>query len=198
MSAPKSALMLVCHANTLLEQNFRQVAEQAGYVCEQVQQASELDISVAMGEATPDLLILLLPELSAFAIQQLQELDNHAACPVVLAVERHLSDHLPPAIEAGVDAYVVKGCEPDKAELLVAIACERHQSRQKLKNDVADAKTQLRERKLVERAKGILMESKQLSEQEAYRVMRKASMNGAQPLVQVAASVIQVSELLRA
>jgi response regulator NasT len=74
----------------------------------------------------------------------------------------------------------------------------RFQARQQLINDVENAKTKLRERKLVERAKGILMEKKKLSEQEAYRVMRQAAMNRAQPLVQVAASVIQVSELLHA
>jgi response regulator NasT len=197
MSSPQSAQLLVCRDAESLIDSLRFGLREAGYVCE-VSSQNQLDVSVAMGSSSPALLVLVLDALSLSTVQQLKELDAHSPCPVILCVQQHQPALLAQAVETGASTYVLGECSKQRAALLAELASMRFQARQQLINDVENAKTKLRERKLVERAKGILMEKKKLSEQEAYRVMRQAAMNRAQPLVQVAASVIQVSELLHA
>lgn len=171
---------------------------EAGYHCESIYQAGPLDMSVAMGSATPDLLVLSTDRLDKGLLQQLLELDNHNPCPIVLSVREHDSSLLAQAFEMGASTYLLGHCIDQPASLLAELAVLRFVDRQKLKAVVEDARKQLRDRKLVERAKGILMQTKNLTEPDAYRVMRQAAMNRAQPLVQVAAGVIQVAELLDA
>lgn len=215
MTLPKPAMLLICDDASSgsecssvevfdkdLIDNLRFGLRQVGFDCETLHQtggsSNGLDVSVAMGSSAPALLVLVLAELDADVVQQLSELDNHGACPVIVCAKEHNADLLGEAIQAGVGAYIAGPCSANRAALLAQLAGARFSSRQQLINDAEDAKNKLRERKLVERAKGILMEKKHLSEQDAYRVMRQAAMNRAQPLVQVAASVIQVSELLNA
>lgn len=197
MTAPKPAMMLVCNKQVELLESLRFGLRQAGYSCEVVEQVAEFDISVVIGRA-PALLVVVIDALNDDVVAQFAELDNHSPCPVMLCVGQHDPALLAKAIETGASTYISGACSDERAALLAELATLRFQARQKLIHDVEDAKNKLKERKLVERAKGILMEKKQLSEQDAYRVMRQAAMNRAQPLVQVAASVIQVSELLNA
>lgn len=198
MTQLKSAMILAEDHNPDLEQRIQAALGSAGYVSTVAIQTTAWDISIAMGSEAPSLLVLVANSLTADLVQQLEELDTHSPLPVMLFAQQHNAELLERAVHAGTTAYHVGEFSAERLALLASLATARYSSRQKLKNDAAEAKAKLQERKLVERAKGILMEKKQLSEQDAYRVMRQAAMNRAQPMVQVAASVIQVSELLNA
>ncbi len=197
MPATQTAILLLCSERDDLIANLRFGLSQAGYVCE-IQRQQQFDVKDVMGSASPALLVVILQALTLDAVQQLQALDEHSPCPVVLCVREHNAGLLARAVEAGVSTYIAGACSGQRAVLLAELATLRFQARQKLRRHAEDAANKLSERKLIERAKGILMETRQLSEQEAYRVMRKTAMNRAQPLVQVATSLIQASELLSA
>src|SRR6185436_10464569 len=99
-------------------------------------------------------------------------------------------------VQAGVTSYIVDGMSPERLSPIVEVAIARFEAYQALQNELNAAKLKLSERKLVERAKGILMKSRNLPEDQAYRALRKLAMDKNQKLGDVARQVIEVSELL--
>jgi two-component system, response regulator / RNA-binding antiterminator len=101
------------------------------------------------------------------------------------------------ALKAGVSAYVIAGLQPRRLWPVLQVAIARFEQDRQLRGQLESAQAQLSERKLVERAKGILMEEVGLSEEQAYAQLRKLAMNRGQRLVQVAEKVVEARDLLR-
>ena len=95
-----------------------------------------------------------------------------------------------------MSAYVVDGLSSERVKPVLEIAIARFEQEQSLRAELTKTKSQLEERKTIERAKGIIMKSRNLSENEAYKALRKLAMNRNQRLIDVASDVISVSELL--
>ncbi len=136
----------------------------AGYTPEITEQSSQLDIGAVLQGEAPELLVLALSKLTSECITQIADVDQHYPCPVLVWIASHDPEVLDEVIHAGVSSYVCGDVQAEYLELQIALAKARFKSRQKLKHDAADAKKKLRERKLVERAKGLLMEKKKMSE----------------------------------
>ncbi len=100
------------------------------------------------------------------------------------------------AIEAGVSAYVVDGLADKRIKPLLEVAIARFRKHQSLKDELSRIKTSLEERKLIERAKGLLMKSKGCDEETAYQLLRKTTMSNNQRLADVAHNLITSIELL--
>jgi len=100
------------------------------------------------------------------------------------------------AVRAGVSAYVVDGLEPERVKAIVEVACARFEELQCLRSELAEANRKLSERKLVERAKGLLMKERGVDEQEAYQLLRTLAMNRGKRIGDVAQDVIAAIELL--
>jgi response regulator NasT len=100
------------------------------------------------------------------------------------------------AVRAGVSAYVVDGMDAGRVSTIVEVACARFEEFQRLKIELAEANLKLSERKLVERAKGLLMQSRGLSEDDAYHALRKLAMSKKLRIGDVAQQVIDTAELL--
>jgi len=100
------------------------------------------------------------------------------------------------AVRAGVAAYVVDGLDPARVKGIVDAAVARFEEFQRLRGELAAANERLAERKLVERAKGLLMKSRGLDEDAAYRLMRKFAMDRKQRLADVAQQLIDAAELI--
>jgi response regulator NasT len=100
------------------------------------------------------------------------------------------------AVRAGVSAYVVDGLDAERVKSIVDVACARFEQFQRLKLELAEANLKLSERKLVDRAKGILMKSRQLDEESAYRVLRRMAMDKNRRIGEVAQSVIDMQDLI--
>jgi response regulator NasT len=92
---------------------------------------------------------------------------------------------------------VVDGLEPARVRSIIDVACARFDEFQKLRGALAAAEDRLVERKLVERAKGLLMQARGLSEEEAYRALRRMAMDRNKRLADVAQAVVDTAELLR-
>jgi len=100
-------------------------------------------------------------------------------------------------LEAGVAAYVVEGLQPNRVRAVIDVAVARFQAHQALRAQLEEARSALSERKLVERAKGLLMQTRKMSEEEAYRALRRLAMDQGKRLVDVAEAVISMEKLLR-
>jgi len=98
------------------------------------------------------------------------------------------------AIRAGVTSYVVKDIDPARIKPILQVAIARFEEHQTLRHDLADAQSQLAQRKVIERAKGIVMKQKGIGEDEAYRLLRKLAMDRNAKLADVAGQIIDLAE----
>jgi response regulator NasT len=104
--------------------------------------------------------------------------------------------HVKDAVAAGVSAYIVAGLAPDRIRPILDVAMARFQHEQQLRRELADARSELQERKVIDRAKGLLMQRQGLSEKEAYEKLRKTAMDRGLKLGDVAQRILDVADLL--
>lgn len=116
--------------------------------------------------------------------------------PIVMFTQDKDRTLMREALEAGVSAYVVDGLSVERVRPIVEVALARFEQWQALRRELDQAQTNLAERKLIERAKGIVMKQRRCTEDEAYVLLRKLAMDRNQRLAQVAESVITMAELL--
>jgi len=121
---------------------------------------------------------------------------RNARRPIVLFTEDNDTTHVRDAIAAGVTAYVVAGLAPERVRPVLDVALARFQHEEALRRELADARNQLSERKVVDRAKGLLMQRHGLSEDDAYARLRKAAMDKGLKLADVAQRILDVADLL--
>jgi response regulator NasT len=100
------------------------------------------------------------------------------------------------AIEAGVSAYVVDGLRKERVRSVLDVAIGRYNAFSRLKTDLEKARSELEERKVVDRAKAILIQRRGLSEDEAHRLLRRSAMNENKRLIDVAQAIITASGIL--
>ena len=111
-------------------------------------------------------------------------------------VDRSDGSMIEAAVEAGVSAYVVDGLRKERVKAIVDMAVSRFNAFERLQRELVEARSELASRKIVERAKGILMRTRQLSEEEAYALLRQTAMNEKRKLVDIAQSVVTAASLL--
>lgn len=116
--------------------------------------------------------------------------------PIVMFSDDEDTSHVRRAIAAGVSAYVASGVPSERIKPVIEVAMARFEQEEKLRRELADAKNQLEERKVIDRAKGLLMTRQGLSEQEAYARLRKAAMDKGIKLSEVAQRLIDAADLL--
>lgn len=133
------------------------------------------------------------PYPAAGLLGALQSLQEHASRPVVLFTSDADADTLAWALRAGVHAYVVNGYAPARLRTLLHLAQARHAHESTQRRAYAELEARFEERKLVDRAKGILMRSRQIDEDEAFRMLRAASMQEHQRVGQLAHRVIEAA-----
>jgi two-component system, response regulator / RNA-binding antiterminator len=116
--------------------------------------------------------------------------------PIVCFTEDNDKVKMHSAIEAGVSAYVVAGLSADRVKAVLDVALARFEVDQKLRHELSETKLKLAERKVIERAKGLLMERHHCSEDEAYKKLRRLAMDKNLKLSEVAQRMLDVADLL--
>jgi response regulator NasT len=144
----------------------------------------------------PDILILSTEVLTDKTLKELAEINQLLPLPIVIFVEHDSPHVIQHAMKAGVSAYVIHEILPQRVKSVISVASERFKEVQSLRNELKQAKTQLESRKLIERAKGLLMEQKKISEKQAFETLRKMAMNQGNSLAMVAKNIIDVCEVL--
>ena len=157
------------------------------------------DASALEGEAqrlSPDVIVVVTDSPSSAQLDALAVITRNAPRPILLFAEDPDRASIVAAVRAGASAYVVGA--PPRAALapILDAALARFEQLQAVRAEAEAAKAQLQDRKLVERAKGILMKSRKLSEDDAYRAMRKQAMDRKLKLTEVARQIIAVADLL--
>ena len=173
----------------------RGALEQLGHaIVSRIADAAELE--AAARRLTPDAIVVVTRSLSMAQLAALGAITQVAPRPIVVFTEDPDRDLIVAAVRSGASAYVVGSRTRERLAPVLDAAIARFDQLQDLRAEAENAKAQLTERKLVERAKGILMKSRKLSEDEAYRAMRKQAMDRKLKLTEVARQIIAVADLL--
>lgn len=181
-------------------------AQRAEVVREALLQAGEYWVEVAVRTtdlaglirtAQADVLIVDLDLPDRDTIEQLRVSTREMPRPIVMFVDQSDAEMMKAAIAAGVSAYVVDGLAQHRVRPVLETALARFQAFEGLRQELEAAKSSLAERKLVDRAKGILMQMKGISEDEAYAQLRKKAMNEQKKLTDIAQSVVTAIDLLK-
>ena len=167
----------------------------AGYVLvSRLSSADRLVEHVAVSQ--PDIVIVDIDSPDRDCLENMAVLSRSNPKPVIMFSDEDNEETIASAIKAGVSAYVADGMNPDRVRPIVQVAVARFREFQALKNELQKTRDQLADRKLIDKAKGLLMKHRNFNEDEAYHAMRKLAMERNQRLVDTARNVIEVFEML--
>lgn len=177
----------------------------AAILLDGLRDAGIMDVTVLEGAANllkrivaidPDVVIIDLENPSRDVLEQMFQVSRVVSRPVAMFVDQSETSIIEAAVDAGVSAYVVDGLKKERVKAIVDMAVSRFNAFSRLKGELHAARTELAERKVIERAKGILMKQRQMSEEEAYAALRRTAMNENRKLAEIAESVVTAASLL--
>ncbi len=157
---------------------------------------SVLDLTAQIERIRPDLILIETDSPSRDTLENLAVMDREMPRPVIILTQDDDSALMRAAFKAGVSAYVVDNVDMARIKPIVDVAIARFESHQAVRQELAVATKKLSERKLVEKAKGILMKTRGLDEEAAYAALRKLAMERAQPMGKVADDLVAMAKLL--
>ena len=177
------------------EQILRQALDHAGYeVLATIDCGADLSREVERTE--PDVIIIDLHSPDRDTLEHVILISQDRPRPIVMFSADGDTGKIREAVRAGVSAYIVNGLAAERIEPIIQVAIARFEALQSLREELAEAQMQLADRKRIERAKGILMQQKNMSEEEAYRALRKLAMDRNLKLAEIAEQLINVHKLL--
>jgi two-component system, response regulator / RNA-binding antiterminator len=157
---------------------------------------SALELIERIEEIKPDIILIETESPSRDTLEHLAVMNREMPRPVVMFSQDGNTSTIRSAIKAGVAAYVVDGFEIERLKPVVDVAIARFDEHQALKRELAETSRKLSERKLIDKAKGILMKTRGMDEESAYAALRKLAMERSQPLGKVAANLVDMAALL--
>jgi response regulator NasT len=145
----------------------------------------------------PDVILIDLENPSRDVLEQMLQVSRAVRRPVAMFVDQSDSASIEAAVDAGVSAYIVGGLRKERIKNILDLCISRFNAFARLQDELERTRTALDERKAIDRAKGILMRARNLTEQDAYALLRRTAMNENKKIADVAQSVITAAELLR-
>ena len=149
-----------------------------------------------LAQLAPDMIVVDAESQARDTLEHVVMATRDARRPIVMFTEDSDTSHVPAAIAAGVTAYVVAGLAPDRVKPVLEVALARFRHEETLRRELAEARSQLAERKTVDRAKGLLMQRHQIGEPEAYARIRKAAMDKGLRMADIAQRIVDAADLL--
>lgn len=146
-------------------------------------------------QTRPDIVVLGIDVPDAVTIRQMVALKEQAPLPVIIFSEKGTPQIIQQVVQAGVSAFIVDDIQPQRFPSIINIAVARFFAQQGLIRELEQTRSKLAERKILDRAKGLLMKQKGISEDEAYRSLRKLAMDKGLPIVTVAENIVDVMAL---
>jgi len=144
----------------------------------------------------PDVIIIDIENPNRDMMEHLFQLTRTVGRPIAMFVDRSDTASIEAAVEAGVSAYIVDGLKKERVKSILDMAVSRFNAFSRLQRELAEARSALEERKVVERAKGILMKMRGLSEEEAFTLLRQSAMNEKKKMADIAQSIVTAARLL--
>ena len=145
----------------------------------------------------PDVILIDLENPSRDVLEQMFQVSRIVRRPIAMFVDQSDRGTTEAAVDAGVSAYIVGGLKKERVKDILELCISRFNAVARLQDELDRTKTALEARKTIDRAKGILIQAKGLSEEQAYALLRKTAMNEKRKIADVAQAVITATELLK-
>jgi len=145
----------------------------------------------------PDVILIDLENPSRDVLEQMFQMSRVVKRPIAMFVDQSDTASIEAAVDAGVSAYIVGGLRKERIQNILDLCISRFNAFARLQDELDRARTALEDRKVIDRAKGILMKAKNLNEEEAYALLRRTAMNEKKKIAEVAQSVVTAAELLK-
>lgn len=176
----------------ILEDGMRQ----AGYV--HITRISNMvNLPNKISAADPDVIVIGLENASRDTLEQMFQVSRTVRRPIAMFVDNDDTAMIQAAVDAGVSAYVVNCLSKDRVRPIIDITISRFHVFRRLQEELAQAREALEARKVIERAKGVLMQQQNLSEEEAYKLMRRTAMSQKRKLFDIAQSVVTAAQIFK-
>ena len=149
-----------------------------------------------IGAVDPDVILIDLENPSRDTLEQMFQVSRLARRPIAMFVDKSDSATVQAAIDAGVSAYVVDGLRKERVRSILDVTISRFHAFDRLQSELQQAKSALEDRKIIDQAKAILMKQRNLSEEDAYGLLRRTAMNQNRKIGDLARSLVAASALL--
>ncbi|MFN7104582.1 MAG: ANTAR domain-containing response regulator [Pseudorhizobium sp.] len=187
--------MLVIDENAVRAAIIEEGLREAGH-CHVTVAHEVMGIARTIETLSPDVIIIDIENPNRDMMEHLFQLTRSVSRPIAMFVDRSDTASIEAAVDAGVSAYIVDGLRKERVKPILDMAVSRFNAFSRLRRELADARNALEERKVIERAKGILMKMRGLSEEEAYTLMRQTAMNEKKRLADIAQSVVTAAAMM--
>jgi len=147
-------------------------------------------------EFEPNVVIFDIYRLKESMMTKISNLSQATPLPIIMFVDKSSDDIISDVVRCGISAYVVDGYERHRVRDVINVARARFVENQRLLNELEEAKSALDSRKLIDRAKGIVMKQKSCDEQVAYSLIRKMAMDKNKRIVDVASQLVELADLI--
>jgi len=154
------------------------------------------EVARTIASTSPDVIVIDLENPKRDTLEHFFSLSRAIQRPIAMFVDRSDRTMIEKAVEAGVSAYVVDGLKKERVKSILDMAISRFNAFARLTRELEEARSELEDRKIIEKAKGILMRTRGLSEEEAYKLLRSTAMNQNRRMVDIAQSLITAADLL--
>ncbi|SIT55020.1 Chemotaxis protein CheY [Mesorhizobium prunaredense] len=191
----KSLAVLVIDENHIRASIIEAGLREAGH--EQVTVVHDVaGIARRIAEIEPDVIVIDLENPNRDMLENMFQLSRVVKRPIAMFVDRSDQASIEAAVEAGVSAYVVDGLRQERVKPILDMAISRFNAFSRMARELEEARSELEDRKVIDRAKGILMRSRGLSEDAAYTLLRKTAMNQNRKISEIAQSLVTAAGLL--
>ena len=188
---PESLRILLIDEDTERAESVASVLDDSIYTVSHVS-SSDGQLLRQVDQLQPDIIVIDIESPSRDILESLHTINNYNPKPVVMFSSEEDTQMINQSIESGVSAYVVGDMDPGRVKPILDAAVARFREFQKLKTELTDTKNQLASRKIIDQAKRLLMKHKDLSEDQAFKAIRKTAMDTGQKLEDVAKTIISM------
>ena len=196
MSAEQSPKIVIVDESPIRAAILEEGLREAGYTS--VVRISEMQSLLARIYALdPDIIVIDLENPSRDILEQMFQVSRAVRRPIAMFVDQSDAASIQASVDAGVSAYIVDGLKKERIKPILDLCVSRFNAFAKLQDELDRTKNALEERKVIDRAKGILMKLKGLTEEEAYVLMRSTAMREKKKIGEIAQSILTASELLK-
>jgi two-component system, response regulator / RNA-binding antiterminator len=153
-------------------------------------------IARKISEINPDVIVIDLENPNRDMLENMFQLSRVVKRPIAMFVDKSDEASIEAAVDAGVSAYIVDGLKQERVRPILRMAISRFNAFSRLNRELEETRSELENRKVIDRAKGLLMKTRGISEEAAYGLLRKTAMNQNRKIIDIAQSLVTAAGLL--
>ncbi|TNE35497.1 MAG: ANTAR domain-containing response regulator [Alphaproteobacteria bacterium] len=147
-------------------------------------------------QISPDVIVIDLENPNRDLLESMFQLSRSVKRPIAMFVDKSDQTSIEAAVEAGVSAYIVDGLKKERVKPILDMAISRFNAFARMSRELEEVRDELAGRRVVEKAKGILMKARNISEDEAYRLLRRTAMSQNRKISEIAQSLVTAEDLM--